>query len=59
MNEVIGFLLIGIAITFFVTFAMGDSLNTKEKLKLAFGIIAFLATLIFGAYFLTQSGIFD
>lgn len=50
MMEILGFFLISVAIVFFITFLIGDSLNTKEKIKLALGIIAFLAVLVIGAY---------
>ena len=52
MNGIIGFLLISIAIIFFVAFVMGDSLTTKEKIKLALVITAFLIVIAFGAYLL-------
>lgn len=42
MNELFGLFLISIAIVFFVTFVMGDDLTTKEKIKLALAIVAFL-----------------
>lgn len=56
MMGMLGFFLIGVAIVLFVTFLMGDSLNTKEKIKLALGIIVFLAILIMGAYLITEYG---
>ena len=59
MSEIIGFFLISIAIVFFVTFVMGDSLNTKEKIKLALFIIAFLSIVIIGACFLSNTKIFN
>lgn len=52
MNGIIGFLLIGVAIIFFVTFVMGDSLTTKEKIKLALAITTFLIVIAFGVYLL-------
>ncbi len=59
MNEIIGFFLISIAIVFFVTFLVGDSLNAKEKVKLALSIIAFLSIVIIGACFLSNTEIFN
>lgn len=54
MIGTLGFFLISVAIVLFITFLMGDSLNTKEKIKLALGIIVFLAVLVFGAYLITE-----
>lgn len=54
MMGTLGFFLISVAIVFFVTFLTGDSLNTKEKIKLALDIIAFLTVLVIGAYLITE-----
>lgn len=56
MMGALGFFLISVAIVFFVTFLMGDSLNAKEKVKLALGIIVFLVVLVIGAYLITEYG---
>lgn len=52
MGMVLGFLLICIALTFFITFTMGDNLTVKEKVKLASGIIFVISIMAIGAYFL-------
>lgn len=56
MMEMLGFFLISVAMVFFVTFLMGNNLNTKEKIKFALGIIVFLAVLIIGAYLIAEYG---
>lgn len=53
---IIGFLLICVALTFFITFLMADSLSTKEKVRFCLGVIAFISVLTFGAYLLTEYG---
>lgn len=50
MNMLLGFLLICIALTFFITFTMGDNLTVKEKLKLSLGIIFVISIMAIGAY---------
>ena len=52
MNMLLGFLLICIALTFFVTFTMGDNLTVKEKSKLALSIIFVISVMTIGAYLL-------
>lgn len=54
MNELLGLFLISIAIVFFVIFVMGDDLTTKEKIKLALAIIAFIFVIFIGSYLWTN-----
>lgn len=52
MNGIIGFMLLFSTLTFFIVFLMGDSLTTKEKIKLALEIIFILSSMTIGSYFL-------
>lgn len=54
MAGVIGFWLICCALTFMIAFLMGDSLETKEKIKTSLGIIAVITVMMIGAYLLSE-----
>lgn len=52
MDMLLGFLVICIALTFLITFTMGDNLTVKEKVKLALGIIFVISIMAIGTYLL-------
>lgn len=52
MDMLLGFLVICIALSFLITFTMGDNLTVKEKVKLALGIIFVISIMAIGAYLL-------
>lgn len=54
MNELFGLFLISIAIVFFATFVIGGDLTTKEKIKFALAIVAFLYVMVIGTYLWTE-----
>lgn len=54
MKELIGFYLVGLAISMFLTWLIGWALSTKDKLILFVQEFIYLAILFAGVYLLTN-----